>query len=134
MSKLFLIKSLLLVLTIGVTLPGCSNQQSNPQPSALPETTQDQSAAKGHEGHVGHAEHADHVEPSKYADGLSQLSAEDRKLAEKQKVCPVSGQPLGSMGEPYKVAANGQDVFLCCQGCENKIKEDPEKYLAKPSP
>ena len=31
------------------------------------------------------------------------LSAEDRALAEKQGTCPVTGQPLGSMGKPVKV-------------------------------
>ena len=61
----------------------------------------------------------------------SQLSEDDRALAQKQKICPVSGQPLGSMGKPYKVTVKGQDVFLCCQGCEDAIKSEPDKYLAK---
>jgi YHS domain-containing protein len=52
-------------------------------------------------------------------------------LAEKQEVCPVSGEPLGSMGSPYKVTIQGQEVVLCCPGCETKIKNNPEKYLAK---
>ncbi|HBO44413.1 MAG TPA: hypothetical protein DD670_10870 [Planctomycetaceae bacterium] len=62
---------------------------------------------------------------------LAKLSPEDRALAEKQKVCPVSGDLLGSMGVPYKVTVEGRDVMLCCPGCEKAIKEDPEKYLAK---
>src|SRR6476469_7672944 len=33
---------------------------------------------------------------------LAKLSAEDRAIAEKQKVCPVSGEPLGTMGAPIK--------------------------------
>lgn len=37
-----------------------------------------------------------------------------------QKICPVSGQELGSMGEPVKVQAGEQTVFLCCQGCQTK--------------
>jgi hypothetical protein len=59
------------------------------------------------------------------------LSAEDRALIEKQKVCPVSGGALGSMGDPVKVVVKGQTVFLCCAGCEEAIKKDPDKYLAK---
>jgi Cu(I)/Ag(I) efflux system membrane fusion protein len=35
------------------------------------------------------------------------------------------------MGTPYKVTVQGREVFLCCPGCEAKIKGDPEKYLAK---
>lgn len=59
------------------------------------------------------------------------LSAEDRALAQKQGTCPVTGQPLGSMGEPVKVVVKGQTVFLCCSHCEAAIKKDPDKYLAK---
>jgi YHS domain-containing protein len=68
---------------------------------------------------------------SKYADVLAKLSPADRELAEKQKVCPVSGEPLGAMGTPYKVTVEGQDVMLCCSGCEAKIKANPTEYLAK---
>jgi YHS domain-containing protein len=52
-------------------------------------------------------------------------------LAEKQKVCPVSGERLGAMDKPVKITVKGQTVFLCCAGCENAIKKDPDKYLAK---
>jgi YHS domain-containing protein len=66
-----------------------------------------------------------------YAEALAELSDADRTLVEKQKVCPVSGEPLGAMGKPYKVTVKDRVVFLCCAGCEAKIKENPEKYLAK---
>lgn len=62
---------------------------------------------------------------------LAQLSPEDRALAEQQEVCPVTGKPLGSMGKPIKVALAEQDVFVCCPGCVETVKENPEKYLAK---
>ena len=65
------------------------------------------------------------------AESLAELSAADRALAQKQKICPVSGEPLGSMGKPYKVTVKGQVLFLCCRGCEAEIKKNPEKYLAK---
>src|SRR4051812_19001951 len=64
-------------------------------------------------------------------DGLAQLGPEDRRLAEAQGVCPVSGEPLGSMGPPPKVTVGGQQVFLCCKACEKKALADPEKTLAK---
>ena len=38
---------------------------------------------------------------------LAQLALEDRAAAEKQKICPVSGQPLGGMGKPYKTSVKG---------------------------
>jgi hypothetical protein len=62
---------------------------------------------------------------------LAQLSDEDRALAVKQRICPVSGNPLGSMGKPVEVNVKGQRVFLCCEGCREEIEKDPDKYLAK---
>jgi len=62
---------------------------------------------------------------------LAKLSAEDQAVARKQKMCPVSDHPLGSMGVPIKVAVKGQDVFICCEGCKGELEKDPDAYLAK---
>jgi len=62
---------------------------------------------------------------------LGKLSAEDRKLAEEQKVCPISGKPLGEMGVPVKLTLDGEPVFLCCDGCEQAAKKDEKKTAAK---
>jgi YHS domain-containing protein len=62
---------------------------------------------------------------------MAQLSPEDRAAAEKQKICPVSDEPLGGMGKPYKASVKGRTVFLCCAGCEEALKQDPDKYLKK---
>jgi hypothetical protein len=62
---------------------------------------------------------------------LAKLGTEDRKLAEAQKVCPVTGEPLGEMGTPVKIEVGGQPVFLCCDMCEKKARADPGKTLAK---
>jgi hypothetical protein len=59
------------------------------------------------------------------------LSAADQKLVDKQKTCPVTDLPLDSMGGPVAVEVEGQRVFICCKGCESKLKRDPQKYLAK---
>lgn len=58
---------------------------------------------------------------------LAKLSPEDRQLAEAQKVCPVSEQPLGSMGAPIKITKDGKSLFICCEGC----REDAEKNFAE---
>ena len=63
--------------------------------------------------------------------GLKELSEADRKAAEKQKTCPVSGEKLGSMGKPCKVKINGRTFFLCCEGCLPELKAHPDKYLKK---
>jgi YHS domain-containing protein len=65
------------------------------------------------------------------AAGLAELDAADRKLAEKQKVCPVSGEALGSMGKPYKVTVKGRTFFLCCKGCLEELNANPDKFLKK---
>jgi YHS domain-containing protein len=62
---------------------------------------------------------------------LSELSDSDRTGALSQNVCPVSGKQLGVMGKPPKVTIEGQEVYLCCDGCDSEIKSDPGKYLAK---
>ncbi|MFO0842261.1 MAG: efflux RND transporter periplasmic adaptor subunit [Gemmataceae bacterium] len=62
---------------------------------------------------------------------LGKLSTPDRLLAEAQKVCPIQRAPLGSMGPLVKVMLKGQPVFLCCKGCEDEAKENPDKTLAE---
>ena len=62
---------------------------------------------------------------------LSSLSPEDRALAQRQRICPVAGYPLGSMGPPQKVAVNGESVFICCEGCRERLLAEPDKYLTK---
>ena len=63
--------------------------------------------------------------------GLASLSAEDRAMAVKQAVCPVSGEKLGAMGAPVKMEVKGQTVFLCCPSCKDKLLGNPDEYLAK---
>jgi YHS domain-containing protein len=72
--------------------------------------------------------------PAVASDGASPLAAAkptDKELIEKQKTCPVTDQPLGSMGKPVKVSVKGRTVFLCCAGCKKKLLADPDKYLKK---
>jgi hypothetical protein len=53
---------------------------------------------------------------------LAKLSPADRALAERQKVCPVTGLPLGSMGPPPRVVVKGKTVFICCEGCAARLE------------
>jgi hypothetical protein len=70
-------------------------------------------------------------EQAEIAEALAALSEEDRELAVQQKICPVGGGALGSMGTPVKVDMDGTWVFICCDGCEGVLTADPQKYLAK---
>lgn len=61
----------------------------------------------------------------------SGLSAEDQRLAKQQNLCPVTGEPLDSMGGPVRVVVEGRTVFVCCEGCTPALKKSPGKYLVK---
>jgi Cu(I)/Ag(I) efflux system membrane fusion protein len=54
--------------------------------------------------------------------------------AEEQKVCPVTGAKLGSMGEPVAVEVKGRTVWVCCQACPPRLRADPDRYLARLAP
>mgnify|MGYP006304656203 CR=1 FL=1 len=45
--------------------------------------------------------------------------------------CVVSGKKLGSMGDPYVIVHEGQEIKFCCDACEPTFKEDPDKYLTQ---
>ena len=55
---------------------------------------------------------------------------EKQKAAYTAKKCPVSGEELGSMGDPLNVVIANQMVSLCCKGCEKKLRAEPAKYVA----
>jgi hypothetical protein len=62
---------------------------------------------------------------------IKQLPEAEQAVAIKQLVCPVNGGPLGAMGKPYKVTAEGRSFYLCCDGCEDEVKADPKAIIAK---
>jgi multidrug efflux pump subunit AcrA (membrane-fusion protein) len=62
---------------------------------------------------------------------LAKLTAGDRRLAERQKLCPITGERLGSMGKPVKIMIHNKPVFLCCANCVEEARADPRRTLAK---
>lgn len=108
----------LLSLAATIGLIGCASQQDGA------------TGTPAHNPATSSTEPSSSVDPE-VAKALSQLSPEDRAAAEKQKVCPVTDEPLGSMGKPVKVTVKDRDVYLCCEGCRETIEGDPDKFLAK---
>lgn len=45
--------------------------------------------------------------------------------------CPVSGQKLGSMGDPVVKEYDGREVRFCCKGCVEPFEKDQAKYWKK---
>jgi hypothetical protein len=110
MLKLRSVAGICLLVALAV-FAGCAKEQPKAAP-AVPQADEQKTAAE-------------------LPEGLKDLSPEDLAAVQKQKVCPVSGEKLGSMGKPVKVTVKGQTIFLCCSGCEDDLKKDPDKYLAK---
>jgi hypothetical protein len=62
---------------------------------------------------------------------IKKLPADEQEAALKQAVCPVSGDPLGDMGTPFKITKEGRTFYLCCDGCVPKVERDPKAIIAK---
>jgi hypothetical protein len=100
-----------------VNLIGCNQQQPAPASStdAPDATSADASSAK--------------IETA-----MAKLSPEDRQAAVAQRVCPVTGEPLGSMGKPIKVTQGDRHLFVCCAGCEEEAKAKFDEFYAQLNP
>jgi YHS domain-containing protein len=64
---------------------------------------------------------------------LAAADPADQAIIARQRVCPVSGAALGSMGAPIKVLVDGKPVYLCCRGCLGRIQANPDQYVKKES-
>jgi hypothetical protein len=103
---------------------GCRKDPAPAPPAANPPAPADKPAGEQPQA-------ANDSDAGKIEAAFASLSAEDRALAMKQKICPISEEPLGAMGTPIKVHVAGNDVFLCCEHCKDPLLEDPAKHLAK---
>ena len=61
--------------------------------------------------------------------GVFRTTPADAKYVALQKRCPVMDEPLDAMGGPYRVAADGKAIYICCPGCAKKIFAEPKTYL-----
>ena len=50
-------------------------------------------------------------------DAAGKRKETDRLLIAAQEICPVTGESLGSMGEPVRAKSGERTVFLCCKSC-----------------
>lgn len=124
---------------LGFGMFGCSNPATNSTNSKTPANTPS-TDNDNHDGHMNgdhmHDEHEgsdmkDSSAMDKMIKGLANLSESDQASAMKQHMCPVSGEMLGTMGEPIKVTVKDQEVWICCNSCKDDLLADPDKYLAK---
>jgi hypothetical protein len=62
---------------------------------------------------------------------LAKLPPDTRAEAEKQRLCPITGNRLGVMGPPIQLTIENQPVWLCCEGCKEEAIKDPKATLSK---
>jgi hypothetical protein len=122
---IFTFAGILTVAFFAMVLSGCNNSSAPTTSQQKPSDPTQPSSA------VAVDEHTQDAADPKITAALAKLSGEDRALAVKQKICPVSGEALGSMGAPMKVDVKGRAVFICCDGCREQLLAKPDEYLAK---
>ena len=121
MNRSFALATSVFSLALVISLTGCPSKPAN-----------DSEVPAGASANHDH-EHGDHdvTDMEKMKAELAKLSPEDAASAEKQHICPVSDEMLGTMGPPLKVDVNGTQVWICCEGCRKELLANPDKYLAK---
>ena len=60
--------------------------------------------------------------------------SEDGVAVARQRVCPVTGEQLGTHGAPYRMIIEGQSVYVCCEACVQEVQKDPLYFVSKPAP
>ena len=111
---------------VSLALYGCGSPSNNAEQAPSPPA----GTSNAHGDHDDHSQN----DMEKMKAELAKLSPEDAASAEKQHICPVSGEMLGTMGAPLKIDVNGQQVWICCDGCKDKLLASPDEYLAKIRP
>lgn len=124
--KPLVIPSLLVMALLGLALSGCgSNKPTSSTEPAGSESSETQVPDTPEHGTAGQSD------MEKMKANLAKLEPADAATAEKQHMCPVSGEMLGTMGVPIKVTVGERTVWICCDGCRDKLLADPDKYFAK---
>lgn len=60
---------------------------------------------------------------------LAAQTADEKKSEYPLKICVVSGETLGEMGEPYIYKYKDREIRFCCKDCVSDFNENPTVYL-----
>jgi YHS domain-containing protein len=63
--------------------------------------------------------------------GMSMSMSDTTAKPDLMTTCPVSGNKLGAMGQPFVFTYKGQEVKLCCGACKKDFDKDADKYTAE---
>jgi YHS domain-containing protein len=84
-------------------------------------------ALAGGDGHDGHS-HAASKSKAPAADGATKAI---KSAAYPLDICPVTGEKLGSMGDPVVYDHEGREIKFCCAGCIEEFEANADKYIAE---
>lgn len=69
--------------------------------------------------------------PTTYTKRMDEAMVEQQKPYYPLDTCVISGEKLGSMGEPVDVVYKNRLVRFCCAGCIGQFKKDAAAHLGK---
>ncbi len=85
--------------------------------------------ALAYEGH----DSGTHQGTSEHGGMMKEASSHEEPLSDAveagNKICPVTGQEIASMGGGIKYEHEGKIYSFCCPMCVGKFKKNPEKYI-----
>ena len=70
-------------------------------------------------------------DPGQYLAKLNKAVIDKQKGAYPLKTCVISGEELGSMGEPIHLVIANRLISLCCGSCEEGVTKDPLAAISK---
>ena len=66
-----------------------------------------------------------------HAEAIPETTAQVKSQPYTLSTCPVSGEPLGTMGDPIIKEIDGREVRLCCNMCVPKFEKNADAYFKK---
>ena len=70
------------------------------------------------------------ADPAKFIAKLDAAVVQAQIEGYPAETCPISGQKLGAMGDPFNYVFAGRLVRFCCAGCINQFNENPTSAMA----
>ena len=70
-------------------------------------------------------------DPDQFVAKIDAAVVKQQTAAYPLEACAISGESLGSVGDPVDMVHGTRLVRLCCKGCVKGFKKDPAKTMAK---
>ena len=124
MRKLFIIGSLIVLLALYSSVAMACNCGKKSNAGSQSSTCQ-------HQCSTGCGQSASSENNIFLAQGKKEQERKEAELKAVEvdnKICPVSGNKVGEMGEGVKYEYKGRIYNLCCSACIKDFKKNPKKY------